>query len=81
MYATSFQMSVPSLRPDVIQESRLITLSKMDLFLRSIERRLQMKFSMARKFLLRPLKVHKNENFVGFDFEFCTVSLLVMSKY
>jgi hypothetical protein len=27
------------------------------------------------------LKVHKNENFFGFDFEFCTVSLLVMSKY
>jgi hypothetical protein len=28
-----------------------------------------------------PLKVHKNENFFGFDFEFCTISLLVMSKY
>ncbi len=27
-----------------------------------------------------PLKVHKNENF-GFDFEFCTISLLVMSNY
>ena len=27
------------------------------------------------------LKVHKNENFFGFDFEFCTISLLVMSKY
>ncbi len=27
------------------------------------------------------LKVHKNENFFGFDFEFCTVSLLVMLKY
>jgi hypothetical protein len=26
-------------------------------------------------------KVHKNENFFGFDFEFCTISLLVMSKY
>ncbi len=26
------------------------------------------------------LKVHKNENFFGFDFEFCTISLLVMSK-
>jgi hypothetical protein len=26
-------------------------------------------------------KVHKNENFLGFDFEFCTVSLLVMLKY
>jgi hypothetical protein len=28
-----------------------------------------------------PLKVHKNENFFGFDFEFCIISLLVMSKY
>jgi hypothetical protein len=27
------------------------------------------------------LKVHKNENFFGFDFEFCTISLLVMAKY
>ncbi len=27
------------------------------------------------------LKVHKNENFYGFDFEFCTLSLLVMLKY
>ncbi len=27
------------------------------------------------------LNVHKNENFFGFDFEFCTISLLVMSKY
>ena len=27
------------------------------------------------------LKVHKNENFFGFDFEFFTVSLLVMLKY
>ncbi len=26
------------------------------------------------------LKVHKNENFFGFDFEFCTISLLVMSN-
>ncbi len=23
------------------------------------------------------LKVHKNENFFGFDFEFCTISVLV----
>ncbi len=29
---------------------------KMDLILRSIERRLRMQFSMARKFLLRPLR-------------------------
>ncbi len=26
-------------------------------------------------------KVQKNENFLGFDFEFCNVSLLVMLKY
>jgi hypothetical protein len=26
------------------------------------------------------LKVHKNENFFGFDFECCTISLLVMHK-
>ncbi len=26
------------------------------------------------------LKVHKNENFFGFDFEFCIFSLLVMHK-
>ncbi len=29
----------------------------------------------------RPLlKVHKNENYFGFDFEFCTISMLVMHK-
>ncbi len=27
------------------------------------------------------LKVHKKENFFGFDFEFCIVSLLVMLIY
>ncbi len=27
------------------------------------------------------LKVHKIENFFGSDFEFCTISLLVMFKY
>ncbi len=26
------------------------------------------------------ITVHKNEKFFGFDFEFCTVSLLVMLK-
>ncbi len=30
---------------------------------------------------LLSLKVNKNENFFGFDFEFNTVSLLVMFKY
>jgi hypothetical protein len=28
----------------------------------------------------KPLKVHKNENFFGFNFEFCTISMLVMHK-
>ncbi len=27
------------------------------------------------------LKVHKIDNFFSFDFEFCTISLLVMLKY
>jgi hypothetical protein len=27
------------------------------------------------------LKVHKNENLFDSDFEFCTISLLVMLKY
>ncbi len=27
------------------------------------------------------LKVYKNDNFFGSDFEFCTISLLVMLKY
>jgi hypothetical protein len=27
------------------------------------------------------LKVHKNDNFFGSDFEICTVALLVMMKY
>ncbi len=27
------------------------------------------------------LKVHKDEKFLGSDFEFCTISLLVMLKY
>ncbi len=31
--------------------------------------------------LAGPLKIHKHELFFGFDFEFCTVSLLVMLKY
>jgi len=30
---------------------------------------------------LTSLKVHKIENFFGFDFEICIISLLVMSKY
>jgi hypothetical protein len=33
------------------------------------------------KMSLQTLKVHKNKNFFGFDFEFCTISLLVTSKY
>ncbi len=39
------------------------------------------KFHADFKFVNADLKVHKNENFFGFDFEFCTISLLVMSKY
>jgi hypothetical protein len=31
--------------------------------------------------IIARLKVHKNENFFGFDFEFCSISLLVISKY
>jgi hypothetical protein len=31
--------------------------------------------------LIFPLKVHKIENFVGSEFEFYTISLLVMLKY
>jgi hypothetical protein len=35
----------------------------------------------AQRIDIAGLKVHKNENFFGFDFEFCTISLLVRSKY
>jgi hypothetical protein len=34
----------------------------------------------GKAFVILPLKVHKNENFFGFDFEFCTISVLVMHK-
>ncbi len=30
--------------------------------------------------LITLLKVHKNENFFGFDSEFCTILVLVMGK-
>jgi hypothetical protein len=30
--------------------------------------------------VMSSLKVHKNENLFGFDFEFCTISMLVMHK-
>jgi hypothetical protein len=30
---------------------------------------------------VKSLQVHKNENFFCFDFEFCTVSLLIFLKY
>jgi hypothetical protein len=36
---------------------------------------------MKKKGLSCYLKVHKIENFFGFDFEICTISLLVLSKY
>jgi hypothetical protein len=35
----------------------------------------------ARADIYKRLKVHKNENFFGFDFEFCTVSEPVMLKH
>ncbi len=38
-----------------------------------------LRLSLAGK-LENHLKVHKNENFFGFDFEFCPISLLVMHK-
>ncbi len=38
-------------------------------------------FSSEDKTIDFSLKVHKNENFFGYDFEICTVSLLVMLKY
>ena len=38
-------------------------------------------YVLAADKLSADLKVHKNENFFGFDFEICTVSLLVMLKY
>ncbi len=33
------------------------------------------------QFVDADLKVHKIENFFGYEFEFCTISLLVMLKY
>ena len=35
----------------------------------------------SRACICKRLKVHKIENFFGSDFEFCTISLLVMFKY
>ncbi len=37
-------------------------------------------FVKSKKGLQYGLKVHKNENFFGFEFEFCPISLLVMHK-
>ncbi len=39
---------------------------------------LSKKFDIYSKIVLM---VHKNENFLGSDYEFCTISLLVMLKY
>ncbi len=36
--------------------------------------------NLLSKVCVNSLKVHKNENFFGFDFEFCPISLLVMHK-
>jgi hypothetical protein len=37
--------------------------------------------SILDAWLIHLLKVHRNENFFGFNFDFCTVSLLVMLKF
>ncbi len=37
-------------------------------------------FNSIRREFFQPLKVHKNENFFGSDFEFSVISLLVMLK-
>jgi hypothetical protein len=37
--------------------------------------------SFSTQYSSEPLKVHKNGNFFGSDFEFCTISLLVLLKY
>jgi hypothetical protein len=37
-------------------------------------------FTMGNLMPESTLKVHKRENFLGFDFEICTFSLLVMPK-
>ncbi len=73
----SVNLQANDLRPPVIVKFFCYTSVKPD-------------FSQAREFFnclyfffkLRTqcLKVHKNENFFGFDFEFCTISLLVMHK-
>ncbi len=39
------------------------------------------KSEKSEKAILTPLKVHKIENFFGSEFEFYTISLLVMLKY
>ncbi len=56
------------------------TQSKDDIFnhLTSLNVKLRLKYSTSTK---KYLKVHKIENFFGFDFEVYTVSLLVMLKY
>ncbi len=51
----------------------------MDRYQEDPERAAAKKHNVVSK--LVSLKVHKNENFFGFDFEFCTVSLIVMLKY
>jgi hypothetical protein len=40
-----------------------------------------MQVSLKNYFAFVAFKVHKNENFVGYDFESFTVSLIVMLKY
>ena len=51
----------------------------MDRYQEDPERAAAKKHNVVSK--LVSLKVHKNENFFGFSFEFCTVALLVVLKY
>jgi hypothetical protein len=40
---------------------------------------MQVETNSRNRFLVS-LKVHKNENFFGFDFEFCTISMLCINN-
>ncbi len=55
-------------------------LLSVDIFLKQIKVSLWLESFISTEHSFQ-LKVHKNENFFGFDFEFCNISLLVTSKY
>ncbi len=40
----------------------------------------RIKTNLEKQAVVKDLKVLKNENFFGFDFEFCTISMLVINK-